>query len=89
MRSNALSDPFAEYGYLGYALRAIAHKRADGSFHSSIEIRDYTSGDGGLLHEQMFGVSFPDADSAIAWAQARGRVLLDLHLEDLLLPEPA
>ena len=40
MRFDPVFDPFVEAGYLGYALRCIAHRQSDGTYKPSLQVRD-------------------------------------------------
>ncbi|MDB5808623.1 MAG: hypothetical protein JWN94_745 [Betaproteobacteria bacterium] len=82
---NPLIDPFVETGYLGYSLRAVAHRQPDCAYRPSLEIRNYQYASGELLSEFMFPETFAEADAAIERALGKGRQLVDelLVLMDL------
>ena len=77
MHFNPLFDPLVETGYLGYALRGIAHRQPDRSFRASLEIRDYRFAAGELLQELVFAETFDEADEALERALGKGRQVVD------------
>jgi hypothetical protein len=77
MQFNPMFDPFVETGYLGYALRAIAHRQPDKTFKPTLEIRDYRYGEGDLLYECLFDEIYTAADPAIDRAMGRGQQVID------------
>ena len=88
MLFNPLFDPFAETGYLGYALRGIAQRQPDRSFRASLEIRDYRYARGERAYDFMFPEAFDDADAAIKRAIGKGQQLVDELLQVMDLDAP-
>lgn len=87
-RSNPLFDPFVEAGYLGYSIRATAHRQPYKMFCPSLRIRDCRSGVTPPFYERMLQKSFIDADAAIGWAMGIGRRVIDDHIRMMNLDEP-
>jgi len=77
MRFNPFLDPSVEAGYLGYALRCVAHRTRERRFQPSIEVRDHRCGNGVLLYECSFDQLFSDPDVAIRRGMRVGRQFVD------------
>jgi hypothetical protein len=81
---NPLTDPYIESGYLGYGLRAIAHRNRFGTFTPSLEIREFRYGNGGreLLVKRTFAAAeCITADDAMRYAMGKGQQVVDNLLE--------
>jgi hypothetical protein len=85
MRSDPMFDPFVEAGYLGYSLRAVAHRLPGKAFRPHLEIRDYRYSNGELLYERVFDEFYFEADPALNRAMGKGYQVIDdsLHLINL------
>ena len=86
MRWDPMFDPFVEYGYLGYAMRCVAHRQPDATYQPSLQVRDYRDASGALLFECIFPEVYPDADSAMRLAVGKGHQIVENLLEAMNVP---
>ena len=87
MRFDPMFDPFVEVGYLGYALRCIAHRQSDGTYKPSLHVRYFRDASRPLLFEHTFSEGYFDADSALKRAMGKGHQVVEGLLEAMNIPE--
>ena len=89
MPFNPMFDTFVECGYLGYSLRAVAHRQNDETYRPFLEILDYRYGEGEILYESMFDELYTGADPALSRALGKGHQVIDHLLELMKMDETA
>ncbi|HKU69195.1 MAG TPA: hypothetical protein VJQ51_00020 [Burkholderiales bacterium] len=63
-------------------MRCEAHRQRDGTFVSSLQVKDGDPRDGETLFESTFEMPFGNSDAAINWAMLRGRQIVSRYLEE-------
>lgn len=81
MTRNLVSDPVVLLGFAGYSLRCEAHRLRNGTFVSSLQVKEGDLQDGDTLFDSTFEMPFANPDAAINWAMLRGRQIVGRLLE--------